>query len=560
MPAAVNRREGEGMAEQPKVVQCDAVVIGAGFAGLYALYLLRDKMGLDVVGLESAPDVGGTWYWNRYPGARCDIESIHYSYSFDEKLQQDWTWSERYSAQPEILAYLNHVADRFDLRPGFRFERRVVSSVWDEDARRWRVATDTGEEFEARFLIAGTGNVSIPKEPEFSGLESFEGPVYATHAWPHTEPELSGKRVGIIGTGASAIQAIPKLAQRCAHLTVFQRTPNFATPLRNRPSDPREVETTKDSYPQIREAARNSFLGVPYAVPERSALEVDPEQRRETYDRGWETGGFAILVESYNDLLIDEQANETIAEYTRERIRERVADPEVADKLCPDDHAFGTKRLPMETDYYETFNRDNVTLVDVKSNPIVTVTPAGLRLADDTEHEFDVLVLATGFDAFTGALLRLGIVGRDGQKLKDVWSAGPASYLGLMIHGFPNLFTITGPGAALALYNNPLAIEDHVDMTASAIQHLLDNGYETMEAEAQAQEGWRQELNERANATLFPRTASWYMGANIPGKPRVVMMYVGAAAEYRATCADVVENDYRGFALRRAQDREAAGH
>ena len=541
------------MAQRPKA-RCDVVVIGAGYSGLYALHKLRDRMGLDVIGLEAAADVGGTWYWNRYPGARCDIESIHYSYSFDEQLQQDWSWSERYSAQPEILAYLNHVAERFDLRRNYRFGTRVTSMEWDEDASRWRVGTDDGNEIAARFVVAGTGNVSIPKEPEFAGLESFAGPVYATHAWPHTEPDLTGKRVGIIGTGASGIQAIPKLAERAGHLTVFQRTPNFATPLRNRPSDPDEVAATKANYPAVRAAARNSFLGVPYARTEYSALEVTPEHRRETYDRGWRTGGFAILVESYTDLLVDEQANDTVAEYTRERIRERVTDPAVAELLCPDDHAFGTKRLPMETGYYETFNRDNVTLVNVKPNPIEAVTPTGLRLTDGTEYELDVLVLATGFDAFTGALTRMGIVGRDGQKLNDVWAAGPVSYLGLMTHGFPNLFTITGPGAAVALYNNPLAIEDHVDLATTVLQHMLDNGYETIEPDAQAQAEWREELNQRAHATLFPRANSWYMGANIPGKPRVVMMYVGAAAEYRATCADVIADGYRGFVFEAGTD------
>ena len=539
------------MAQRPKA-RCDVVVIGAGYSGLYALHKLRDRMGLDVIGLEAAADVGGTWYWNRYPGARCDIESIHYSYSFDEQLQLDWSWSERYSAQPEILAYLNHVADRFDLRRNYRFGTRVTSMEWDDDAGCWRVDTDDGDEIAARFVVAGTGNVSIPKEPEFAGLESFAGPVYATHAWPHSEPDLTGQRVGIIGTGASGIQAIPKLAERAGHLTVFQRTPNFATPLRNRPSDPEEVAATKANYSAVRAAARNSFLGVPYARAEHSALEVTPEHRRQTYDRGWRTGGFAILVESYTDLLVDEQANDTVAEYTRERIRERVTDPAVAELLCPDDHAFGTKRLPMETGYYETFNRDNVTLVDVKPNPIEAVTPTGLRLTDGTEYELDVLVLATGFDAFTGALTRMGIVGRDGQKLNDVWAAGPVSYLGLMTNGFPNLFTITGPGAAVALYNNPLAIEDHVDLATTVLQHMLDNGHETIEPDAQAQAAWREELNQRAHATLFPRANSWYMGANIPGKPRVVMMYVGAAAEYRATCADVVDDDYRGFDFNRA--------
>ena len=530
----------------------EVVVIGAGFSGLYALHRLRDRMGLDVVVLETAPDVGGTWYWNRYPGARCDIESIHYSYSFDEQLQQDWTWSERYAAQPEILAYLNHVADRFDLRRDIRFGARVTSMTWDDTDQRWTVGTDAGDSYVARFVVAGSGNVSIPKTPEFSGLDTFAGPVYATHAWPHTEPDLSGRRVAVVGTGASGIQAIPRIAERCGRLTVFQRTPNFATPLRNRPADPDEVAEAKGRYPRLRGEARESFLGVPYPAPEPSALAATPEDRRRTYDRWWDFGGFGIMMATYQDLLFSAEANDTVADYTRERIRERVADPAVAELLCPDDHAFGTKRLPMETDYYEAFNRDNVTLVPVKQNPITEITPTGLRLADGSEHEFDVLVLATGFDAFTGALLNMGIVGRDGRALADEWAAGPVSYLGLMTHGFPNLFTITGPGAAVALYNNPLAIEDHVDLAAAAIAHVREQGHTTMEPEPEAQAAWREELNARANATLFPTADSWYMGANIPGKPRVVMMYVGPAAEYRQTCAEIVADGWRGFAFDRA--------
>ena len=531
----------------------DVVVIGAGFAGLYTLHTLRDRMNLDAVALESAPDVGGTWYWNRYPGARCDIESLHYSYSFDEQLQQDWTWSERYAGQPEILRYLEHVADRFDLRRDIRFNTKVTSMSWDDDTARWTVGTDGGDEFTARFVVSGAGNVSVPKTPEFAGLESFAGPVYATHRWPHEEPDLAGKRVGVVGTGASGIQAIPLLAQRAGHLTVFQRTPNFATPLRNRPADPAEIAEVKAHYDDVRTRARNSFMGVPYADPAPSALAASDEERARAYDRSWETGGFSVMMETYGDILIDARANETIAEYVRQRIRERVTDPEVADLLCPDDHPLGTKRLPMETSYYEAYNRDDVTLVGVKRNSIEKVTPTGLTLADGTEYQLDVLVLATGFDAFTGSLMRMGISGRGGEKLTDTWAAGPVSYLGLMTHGFPNLFTITGPGAAVALYNNPLAIEDHVVLATRAIAHVLDHGQDTIEPTAEAQAQWGEELNLRAHATLFPQADSWYMGANIPGKPKVVMMYVGPAAEYRATCADIVDNGWRGFTVGQAQ-------
>jgi cyclohexanone monooxygenase len=525
----------------------DVVVIGAGFVGIYAVHRLRDRMGLSVLGFDSAADVGGTWYWNQYPGARCDIESVHYSYSFSEELQQDWTWSERYAAQPEILRYLNHVADRFDIRRSFRFNTAVESMTWDEAASVWHVHTSQGD-VTTRFIVSGAGNVSIPKQPEFPGLADFTGEVYATHRWPQQGVDLTGKRVAVIGTGASGIQLIPSIAAQVEHLTVFQRTPNFATPLRNHPTEAEEWEKIRANYPQIRIASRNNFLGIVADPPEPCAKAADPAERQARYETLDAKGGFHLLMSSYADLLMDEESNETISEFIRSQIRSRVTDPAVAELLSPRDHFYCTKRPPMETNYYETFNRPNVTLVDVKTNPIEAVTATGLRTGG-VEYEFDVLILAMGFDAFTGALLSMNPVGRDGVSLKEAWSDGPRTFLGIASAGFPNLFMITGPQSAIALYNNPLAIEDHVEFASDAIAHVLARGAATIEPAPDAETAWVEQINVMADMTLFPRTDSWYMGANIPGKPRGLMTFVGGAPAYRAICAEVVENDYRGFTV-----------
>jgi cation diffusion facilitator CzcD-associated flavoprotein CzcO len=536
-------------ADRATSTDLDVVVIGAGFAGLYAVHRLRDRHGLAVRAFEAGSGVGGTWYWNRYPGARCDIESVHYSYSFSEALQRDWQWSERFSAQPEILRYLEHVADRFDLRRDIQFDTRVTSIVWNDSAGHWTVGTDDGISRTARFVVSGAGNLSIAKKPEFPGIEEFGGEVYATHLWPHEGVDLTGKRVGVIGTGATGIQLIPKVAERAAHLTVFQRTPNYAVPLRNRPTDPVEQEQVLASYPELRVAARNNFLGVPYDQPRPSAV-ADPEpERQRVYDKYYGRGGFQMLISTYQDLLFDRAANDTAAQYIRDRITERVRDPELAAQLSPTDHAYGTKRPPMETDYYETYNRDNVTLVDVRAAPIEAVTSTGLRTADGTERELDVIVLATGFDAFTRALLNMGIVGRDGLTLERKWADGPRTFLGIAVHGFPNLFTLTGPQSAVALYNNPLAIEDHVEFAGDAIRHVLDSGLATIEATEEAERDWGRTVAQLADATLMPQADSWYMGANIPGKPRSCMIYLGGAPAYRACCDEVVAGGYRGFEL-----------
>jgi cation diffusion facilitator CzcD-associated flavoprotein CzcO len=528
----------------------DAIVVGAGFAGLYAVHVLRNKMGLDVHAFDAATDVGGTWYWNRYPGARVDIESVHYSYSFDDDLQQEWHWSERFCAQPEILSYLNHVADRFDLRRSIRFNTRITSLTWDDAKSLWTATTNDGEHYRARYVISGAGTLSVPKKPDFPGIEDFAGEVLMTGNWPHHKVSFEGKRVGIIGVGSSGIQAVSEIAKTAGHLTVFQRTPNYATPIGNAPTDPQEEAWEKGNYAAIRAASRNHFLGVPYSDVQPSALAVTPEQRRVVFDDRWNRGGFRLFIDSFADILFDKAANDTVSEYIRERIRERVTDPAVAELLTPRDYPYGTKRPPLETDYYEAYNRPNVELVDVRRDPIGAVTPRGVELADGTEYELDVLVLATGFDASTGPLLAMNITGRDGLLLTDHWRYGPQTYLGLMSAGFPNLFMITGPQSPSVLYNMPLAIEDHVDLSTAAIAYLREHDLDVIEPTPEAEHAWVTHTNQLAQATLLPEsTTSWYMGNNIPGKPQRVLVYLGGAPSYRAKCDEVVKAGWEGFAL-----------
>jgi len=530
-------------------IRVDAIVIGAGFGGLYAVHKLRDELGLTVQGFDLAGGPGGTWWWNRYPGARCDIESVHYSYSFSDEIQREWEWSERYPAQPEILSYLEFCADKLDVRKEFRFNTRVTSTVWDDADKTWTVSCEDGTTCTARFVIAATGNVNIPKGgKEFAGLEEFTGEVYMSSRWPHEGVDFTGKRVGVIGTGSTGIQIIPVIAQQAAQLTVFQRTPNYAVPLGNKPVEPEQRRWNADNWQELRAHSRDRFLGAPYENPEPSALAVDPDERRARFDELWRQGGFQFLTSSYGDLLTDERANDTAAEYVRERIRETVKDPKTAELLCPTDHPYGTKRPALETDYFLTYNRDNVELVDVRSAPIEQVTATGVRTGG-REYELDVIVLATGFDAITGSLLNLGFVGRDGVALKDRWADGPATYLGISVSGFPNLFTITGPQSAVALYNNPLAIEDHVDFATAAIKRVLDSGATTIETNTDAERAWGIEVEGILNRTLLPKANSWYMGANVPGKPRATYVFAGGAPLYRAMCKDVIDHGFAGFSI-----------
>ena len=529
----------------------DAVVVGAGFAGLYMLHRLRG-LGLSARVFEAAADVGGTWYWNRYPGARCDVESMQYSFSFDEALQQEWRWTERFAAQPEILAYANHVADRFDLRRDIRFNARVTGAAFDEAAALWRIETDRGDRVAASFLVMATGCLSAGRVPEIPGMDGFRGLSFHTGQWPHEGVDFAGQRVAVIGTGSSAIQSIPVIAGQAEHVYVFQRTPNFSVPARNGPMPPEHEGEWKSSYAERRARARTLRSGIIYDFGETSALAVTPEEREREYASRWERGGISLMA-AYKDLILDRAANGTAADFVRRQIRATVRDPAVAEALLPWSHPIGTKRICADTGYYETFNRANVTLVDLRASPITAVTPGGIATRDG-EHAVDSIVYATGFDAMTGALLRAGISGRGGLALAEKWADGPRSLLGLMTAGFPNLFTITGPGSPSVLSNMIVSIEQHVDWIADCLAHLRAQGIACMEATAEAEEAWVAHGNEVAQRTLYPLAASWYMGANIEGKPRVFMPYIGGVGVYRDICDAVVAKGYEGFRLTRRRD------
>ncbi|HYI60366.1 MAG TPA: NAD(P)/FAD-dependent oxidoreductase [Acidimicrobiales bacterium] len=524
----------------------DVVVVGAGFAGLYMVHRARE-LGLDVVGIEAADGVGGTWWWNRYPGARCDVESLEYSYSFDEDLQQEWEWTERYAGQPEILRYLDHVADRFDLRPHFRFGTRVTAATWDEGRARWWVETDAGDTVKARFVVMATGCLSSAMEPAIPGRDSFAGATHHTGRWPHEGVDLAGRRVGVIGTGSSGIQAIPVIAEEAAELTVFQRTPAYSVPARNGPLDPVEAKEVKARYAELRAANRLRATGFGSRVPPAgaSALQATDEERRAEYEARWQRGGFTFLA-GYTDLFTDPGANATAAEFVREKIGEVVADPEVAARLAPT-QMIGCKRLCLDTGYYEAFNRPHVRLVDLRETLLEAITPDGIRTSAG-HHDLDVIVFATGFDAMTGALSRIDVRGRDGLDLRDAWAAGPRTYLGLAVHGFPNLFTVTGPGSPSVLTNMVVSIEHHVDWIAGCIAHLDQAGRTAIEARPEAQERWVEHVNGVAAFTIFPTCSSWYLGANVPGKTRVFMPLPGFPA-YAETVAEITADGYRGFAL-----------
>jgi cyclohexanone monooxygenase len=526
--------------------QIDVVIVGAGFGGMYMLHRLRG-LGLSAIVFEAASGVGGTWYWNRYPGARCDVESMQYSYSFSEELQQEWQWSEVFAGQPEILRYANHVADRLDLRRDMRFETRVTSAVFDEAAHRWTVGTDRGDEVSARYCVMATGCLSAARLPDFPGMDSFKGKTYHTGHWPHEGVDLTGLRVGVVGTGSSAIQAIPVIATQAAHVTVFQRTPNFSIPSRNRPMPGEYAQSWKDVYPAKRAEARMTRNGVLANPNDQSAIATPEAERLAVYEKRWESGGTTFMA-AFNDLIFSKASNDTAAEFVRGKIRAMVKDPAKAELLAPVNHPIGTKRICVDTNYYLTYNRPNVDLVDVRDAPIEAVTPDGLRVGGK-DYTFDAIVFATGFDAMTGALTRMGIVGRGGERLADKWEAGPRTYLGLMTAGFPNLFMITGPGSPSVLSNMMVSIEQHVDWVADCLGHLAGRQLDCIEASLPAENAWVQHVNEVADTTLYPSAASWYMGANIPGKPRVFMPYIGGVGAYRQKCDAIAANGYEGFAL-----------
>jgi cation diffusion facilitator CzcD-associated flavoprotein CzcO len=524
----------------------DVVVVGAGFAGLYALHKLRAQ-GLSVRVLEAAPELGGTWYYNRYPGARCDVESVDYCYSFADELQQEWSWTEKYATQTEILHYLNWVADKLDLRRDVVFETRVVSATLDQTTLRWTVTTDTGSALSARFCVMATGPLSAAMTPNFAGLDTFAGETYHTAHWPHDPVDFTGKRVAVIGTGSSGIQSIPLIAEQAAHLYVFQRTPNYSVPAGNAPLSGEELDEIKAGYPQRRRLSWRSGGGSPHIAAPKPTMEFTSEERRAAFERRWQLGG-VLFSKTFPDQMTNLEANEEARKFYEEKIRAVVDDPAVADLLIPTDHPIGTKRICTDSNYFQTFNRPNVSLVSVRDTPIESVDAAGIHTAD-THYGIDMIVLATGFDAMTGALGSIDIVGRGGATLREDWAHGPRTYLGLSVDGFPNMFLISGPGAPAVLANMVLHAEAQVNWVSQAIAHLDSQGYAAIEATVDSVDGWGAECARRAETTLFTKANSWYMGANVPGKPRGFMLFVGGFATYNDICAEVADAGYRGFDL-----------
>ena len=525
----------------------DVIVVGAGFAGMYLLHRLR-KLGMTALVFEAGSGVGGTWYWNRYPGARCDVESMQYSYAFSEELQQEWHWPELFSAQPDILAYANHVADRFDLRRDITFNTRVTSAHWNPGADTWTVGTDTGETVTARHVVMATGCLSSSRMPDIEGRESFKGRTFHTGQWPHEKVDFTGRTVAVIGTGSSGIQVAPMIAAEAAELTVFQRTPNFSIPAWNQPL-PRSVQDEwKKHYPRHRAAAKASRSGALYDYSQRSAFDMTAAERQAELDARWARGG-ANFTHCFNDMFRDKAANDIAADYVRNKIGSIVQDWDKAALLMPTDHAIGTKRICVDTDYYAMFNRPNVTLVDVRATPITRITTTGIATSA-ADHAFDSIVFATGYDAVTGSLTRIDIIGRSGVGLKDKWRDGPKSYLGIMVADYPNLFTITGPGSPSILTNVVMSIEQHVEWVADCLGMMARTGADLIEPELAAEDEWVAHVADIAAQTLHVQANSWYMGANVPGKPRVFLPYIGGLGTYTQICNEIARDGYRGFVIR----------
>lgn len=530
--------------------QFDAVVIGAGFSGMYMLKSLRDGLGLKVKVYEAGKSVGGTWYWNRYPGARCDSDAYIYCYTWDKQLLQEWEWTERYPEQPEILRYLEHVAARHDLKRDIQFETKVVGGEWDDANKLWHVRTDKGEEITCRFLITAVGTLHTTNMPQFKGLERYKGKWYHTSRFPHEGVDFTAKRVAVVGTGATAVQAIPEIAQQAKQVVVFQRTANYCVPARNGKVDAELVKSRKADYDNIVKRTRESFFGQEHYFIPKSALEATRDEREAVFDKMWDAGGFAFWLANYQDMFFSKEANELCADYIRRKIRKTVKDPKVAEKLIPKGHYYGTKRQPLDTNYYETFNRDNVQLVDASTDGgIEEITEKGIR-AGGKEYEFDSIVFATGFDALTGPLKSLNLKGKAGATLEQAWKEGPRTYLGVSVVGFPNLFTITGPQSPSVLTNMPVAIEQHVEWITQCIDDMRKQGKTVIEAQPEAQDQWVAHVNEVVNATLMVSANSWYMSANIPGKPKAFLPYLGpeGVGGYRRKCDEVASKGYEGFA------------
>jgi cation diffusion facilitator CzcD-associated flavoprotein CzcO len=531
------------------VRELDALVVGAGVAGLYQLYRLRE-LGFSVKSVDAAPDVGGTWYWNAYPGARVDSPANVYQYWFSQELLDEWEWSERFPAQGEIRRYLNFVADKFDLRRDIELNTNVVSATWQEDTQRWHVVTDNDGRFDVRFLVSCVGMLSAPKVPPFPGREHFRGEVYHTARWPQHDVDFSGKRVGVVGTGATGIQVIQTLASQVDDLYVFQRTPQYAVRMKNYPVDAEIMHSWREQYPVLRDQVHHTFAGFEWAVPEAGwASELSHEQRLEILEDCWSDGSLKMFVGTYPEVLAVPEMNDEVTDFVREKIRAQIDDPEVAAKLIPSDYGYGLYRVPLENGYFEAFNRPNVHLVDVKADPIERFSAEGL-IAGDTEYPLDMLILATGFDAGTGSLARMNIRGRDGQALHELWQRDIRSTLGLQVHGFPNLFTVAGPLApSTAFCNMATCLQQQVDWITDAIVYLRDHGKHSMEPTAEREDEWVRHHDEVASQTLFMSVNSWYVGGNIEGKPRRLLSYIGGVGTYRDLCDDIKAKEYPGFAM-----------
>ncbi len=532
------------------VQQYDAIIIGAGMSGLYQLYRLRE-LGLSVRVFESGSGVGGTWYWNRYPGARFDSESYSYGYSFSEELLQEWDWKEHFSGQPENLRYLNFVADKFGLRPDIEFNSRIASAVYDEGKNHWDIELETGCRARARFLITAIGILSAPQMPNIEGLDRFQGDSFHTSRWPHEPVDFTGKRIAVIGTGATGVQVIQEIAKTAGHLTVFQRTPNYCAPLHNGLIDADTQRSIKASYADIFDKCRQSHGGFVHNADPRFALAVSPEEREAFYEQLYSEPGFGIWMGNFRDIFVDEAANETISEFIRKKIRQRVHNPEVAEKLVPKDHGFGTRRVPLETRYYEVYNQDNVELVDVRETPIERITPSGVETSN-AEYAFDLIIYATGFDAVTGAFNRMDIRGVGGQKLKDKWAGGPRTYLGLQVEGFPNLFTLVGPHNAATFCNVPRCIEQNVEWVTDLMRHMRAHDYQRVVPTVEAEDEWTEHVYDIATRMLLSKVDSWFMGinTNVPDRTkRTFLLYSGGSPAYREKCDAVAATGYEGFVL-----------
>jgi cyclohexanone monooxygenase len=524
----------------------DVVIVGGGLAGLYSIYRFR-KMGLNIRAYEAGDGVGGTWFWNRYPGCRCDVESMEYSYSFDDDLQQEWVWPERYGTQPVILEYINHVAKRFDLMRDVQLNTRITQAVFCEKKHLWTITTNNGEQITAPICIMAAGNLSTPRKPDFPGLDNFKGDWYHTGLWPKEGVDFTDKRVGVIGTGSSGVQMMPHIAAQAKHLTVFQRTANFSLPARNAPLDPEKERKHKEEYRERRLAAYNTPFGIAgYPPPDKSALEATEEERRAIYEDKWQEGGSISYLFAYKDLLLNKDANDTASDFVRNKIRATVNDPETAELLCPDNHPIGTKRLILDSNYYEIFNQSNVKLVDVRSAPIQEITRSGIKTTE-SEYQLDAIAFATGFDAMTGAIKEIDVRVDGGTTIEEQWDGGPRTYLGLMVAGLPNMFMITGPQSPGVKSQMILSIEWHINWIANCLSHMRNNNHTRVAAEVEAQQQWVDHVREVAGSTLYPLANSWYMGANIPGKARVFMPYVAGVEAYTKECNRVTQNGYQGF-------------